>query len=741
MGTSVAPGVRDVRVPSSPQGGATPSHERPSHLRLDVQGLRAVAVLLVVAYHAGLPVSGGFIGVDVFLVISGFVITGMLLREIERTGTVRLREFYSRRVKRLLPALALVTTVVMGLSVFFGSSFGSQQTTASTGLGATYLVANVVIYGEAIEYFSPAADTNPLLHTWTLSVEEQTYLIFPSLLLGSWMVSRLLRRSPPEHDVDPRITGPRSLRASRMGVGVMLVVIGVASFVLSLQVSMGWTSTPPAWAFYSSLARVWEFAIGAGLALYAARLHRIHPTVALLLGITGAAAILVGAFTLSGAVPYPGVAALLPVVGTAAVITAGFRSTSAVPRTLATKPMVTIGDVSYSWYLWHWPLIVFAAVIWPGKPWVLVAVGVASLLPAFASYLGLERPLRANPSVRGWGVVALLAVCVLVPTAAALALLAGARSSWGNEGLQQMQAQLDARHAEVPPRCEGGAAGEPDRLTTCGAIAHGQTHVYLYGNSIAGMYREGLLDASETLDLPLTLHTHSGGFCARLDASGCPEMFVDAFDELLHGGDSGVVVMAGTWDLGSYASGSPEEKAEVLAARLGEIIGALHRAGHHVLIVLPTPRFFYGEEPGTFAPAPPDTGQREPHAAVWRPEHCPASTAQRDPAACGATVDERDVRTSHEIPIAMLRRVAQDTGASTLDLRPRYCTDGVCATNHGNVWMFEDGIHIAAGESHALAPTFTRVLRDIVERRSERQELPGSVAYTYLDEDAVGSGV
>jgi len=156
-----------------------------------------VAVLLVVAFHAGLPVPGGFIGVDVFLVISGFVITGMLLREIEKTGTIRLRNFYTRRVKRILPALALLTTVVMVLSVFYGSSFGSQQTTASTGLGATYLSANIVIYNESIEYFSPAADTNPLLHTWTLSVEEQTYLVFPSLLLGSWVLFGLLRRRSP----------------------------------------------------------------------------------------------------------------------------------------------------------------------------------------------------------------------------------------------------------------------------------------------------------------------------------------------------------------------------------------------------------------------------------------------------------------------------------------------------------------------------------------------------------------
>lgn len=722
---------RAVPTPSSIAAG--PSHDAPSHLRFDVQGLRAVAVLLVVAFHAGLPVPGGFIGVDVFLVISGFVITGMLLREIEATGTISLRNFYSRRVKRLLPALALVITVVMGLSVFYGSSLGSQQTTASTGLGATYLAANVVIYADSIEYFSPEATTNPLLHTWTLSVEEQTYLVFPSLLLASWVVARMLRRSfTSVRDRDVDIGHERSLRASRRGVGTMVVVIGVASFLVSLLVSMDRTSLPPAWAFYSSLARVWEFAVGAWLALSAAGLRRVHPAASLLLGIGGAIAILLGAFGLSGDVPYPGVAALVPVVGTAAVITAGFRATSAVPRTLATTPMVRIGDVSYSWYLWHWPLIVYAAVIWPGRPWALVAAAAASLLVAVASYRWVEHPIRAHPNIRGWRIAGVLAVCVLVPTAAALALLAGARSSWGDERVQGMREQVAGRPAGSAPGCEGVATAEPNAGTTCGSGQGSvRPHVYLFGNSIAAMYGEGVIAAAETLDVPLTLYTHPGGFCARIDAEGCPAMFVEAYDEMLHGRGNGVVVMAGTWDVGSFSGGASGEKARELAEDLGEVIREFRGAGHEVLIVLPTPRFFYGERPGTFAPAPVDRGEREPHATVWRPQNCSATTARDDPTSCGATLEESEVRASQRLAIGTLERIARDTGASTLDLRSRYCTAGVCATNDGDFWMFEDGIHISVGESEALAPTFERVLGDMLERRSEEQEARGPTAYIY----------
>jgi peptidoglycan/LPS O-acetylase OafA/YrhL len=732
MGTVVAPTVGDDQFPSSTRQTAAPPPEQQSHLRLDVQGLRAVAVLLVVAFHAGLPVPGGFIGVDVFLVISGFVITGMLLREIEKTGTIRLRNFYTRRIKRLLPALALLTTAVMVLSVLSGSSFGTQQTTASTGLGATYLIANGVIYNDSIQYFSPEAETNPLLHTWTLSVEEQTYLVFPSLLLGTWVLARALQRRP-EGAEDLGIVGRRSLRASRRGVATMLVAIGVASFVLSLLVSMGRTSTPPAWAFYSSLARVWEFAVGAGLALSAAKLRRLHPALSLLLGAAGAAAILIGAFTLSGDIAYPGTAVLLPVLGAAAVIVAGFRSTSAVPRALATKPMVTIGDMSYSLYLWHWPLIVLAAVIWPGEPWVLVAAAVVSIVPAAASYLGLERPIRANPDIRGRRVLVVLAVCLLVPTFAGVGLYVGAGSAWGNEEAEQMQEQVGAEHAGEALGCDEGASGQQDAGTSCEFnLGSKRPHVYLFGNSIAAMYGEALIGASETLDLPLTLSTHSGGFCDRIDSAGCQDVFVEAYNELLNDGGGSVVVMSGTWDLGSFGG---DLTAEELSANLGGLITDLHEAGHHVLIVLPTPRFFYGEEPGTFVPAPLHVEEREPHATVWRPQNCSATVAQNDPTACGATLEESDVDASQELSVSTLLQIAEDTGASTLFLRPRYCDDGVCATNDGNFWFFEDGIHISRGESEALAPTFTRVLNDIIERGSRRQEPFESVDYVYLDED------
>jgi peptidoglycan/LPS O-acetylase OafA/YrhL len=162
--------------------------------RLDIQGLRAIAVLSVIAFHAGLPVRAGFLGVDVFFVISGFVITAMLQREWLRHGRISFARFYSRRFKRLAPALALMVSVTMVLTFALLSPFGPQQTAAATAAGALFSVSNVVIAMTTGGYFDASAETNPLLNTWSLSVEEQFYLIFPIILSCSWFLASTKRR-------------------------------------------------------------------------------------------------------------------------------------------------------------------------------------------------------------------------------------------------------------------------------------------------------------------------------------------------------------------------------------------------------------------------------------------------------------------------------------------------------------------------------------------------------------------
>ena len=262
--------------------------------RLDIQGLRAIAVLMVVAFHAGLPIPGGFVGVDVFFVISGFVITGMLSREWANTHRIRFGQFYLRRFKRLTPALALMVAVTIVISAAVLSPLGTQQTASKTAIGAMLLVANFVIAVATGGYFDAPAQTNPLLNTWSLSVEEQFYLVFPALLALAWLSARrrrLLKATPP----------------------LVVGAVAVASFGLALLTSHGWTLPNSPWllGFYSPFSRAWEFAAGALLALAATKLKITSGKLALALGLVGTAILGASLWLINDSTPFPGVSDLL----------------------------------------------------------------------------------------------------------------------------------------------------------------------------------------------------------------------------------------------------------------------------------------------------------------------------------------------------------------------------------------------------------------------------------------------
>lgn len=656
--------------------------------RLDVQGLRAVAVILVVSFHAGLPVPGGFTGVDVFLVISGFVITGMLMRELQRTGTIRFRAFYSRRIKRLLPALALLTTTVVVLSVFFGSPFGSQRITAATGLGATVFSANLVLMRLSGGYFSLKAWSNPLLHTWTLSVEEQVYLVFPSLLLGSWAIGR------------------RLLRSSSRGAASMLFLVTALSFSLAILGTSGRLAIPFAapgvnasvvFAFFSSVTRVWEFAIGAGLALASPTLSRIPARAAMLAGVLGVGTIGLGAFSLSGTTPYPGYAVLLPVLGAAAVIVAGFGPSAGITRLLETKPMTKIGDLSYAWYLWHWPLLVFAVILWPTSKWVLVVLGVLSLALAWLSTTFLEDPIRRNEAIKGRRVVALAVVCTLIPTVACAGLWAGAHVSWGSDEVAAMWAQVGANHVAGMNGCSNPSTPPAPPIGACewNRGASGQP-VYLIGDSTAEAMSEALIGASEDVGSPLIVHVGLGcnlvGLTWPKDGMGnnavCGDYVASTVDWLVHQ-DPGIVVMSSLWN---GIAGSR------MAASLSDMTNELRGAGHKVVFVLPTPYFV------------------DARGEQWFAATCPNVVALAGTAGCGATVSESQVSRDQSGAVRALMGVAEATGSTTLDLRSQFCWQGLCRTNSGNRWMFRDGIHITVSESEALAPTFADLIRQVASK-------------------------
>lgn len=339
--------------------------------RPEIDGLRALAVVPVILFHAGYSLfEGGYVGVDVFFVISGYLITSILMHEISE-NTFSIANFYERRARRLLPAMYFVVACSIPLALFTMlptalRDFG--QSLAATGL----FVANFYFFLEA-DYFDSAAELKPMLHMWSLAVEEQFYILFPPLLAFLW------------------------------ALGQRMVMLGLISiFVLSLAAAEIVLRFDPGAAFYLLPTRAWELAIGAIVALYLRK--RVGPTNRTLQeagGILGITLIVFSILFFDAATPFPGFAALVPTAGTALIILFAGPQTFA-GQLLGTRALVGIGLISYSAYLWHQPLFAFArhyALIEP-QPWVMPLLAAFSLMLAWVSWRFVERPFRAKSMTR-----------------------------------------------------------------------------------------------------------------------------------------------------------------------------------------------------------------------------------------------------------------------------------------------------------------------------------------------------
>ncbi|MEL7492706.1 MAG: acyltransferase family protein [Cyanobacteria bacterium J06554_11] len=381
---------------SSTNGHSTSNRivDRPK-FRPDIEGLRAIAILLVLAYHARVPgFQGGYIGVNIFFVLSGYLITWLMLNEAQTTGRIDLIRFYSRRARRLLPALLVVFVATIAFSALIYAPFEQIDLAAAALATATYL-SNVHFAYTAVDYLGAAPETNPLLHTWSLSLEEQFYLVWPVLIMlasgiFAWKTLFLPKRPFPQRLSNPEI--------SRRRVLVWLLSITILSFMLSLH----WTETKQSWAFFLAPSRAWEFSIGA-LGILAPPLFHQRSYFREVLGWLGILGIATSAMLFNEFTSFPGVAALLPSISTILVLRAcAARSQLGDPQTvlarfLKWRVFQNIGRVSYSWYLWHWPILVFAQAIAPSSP-LIVRVGLifVAWLLAEASYRLIENPVRHN---------------------------------------------------------------------------------------------------------------------------------------------------------------------------------------------------------------------------------------------------------------------------------------------------------------------------------------------------------
>jgi peptidoglycan/LPS O-acetylase OafA/YrhL len=677
--------IADGREPAAPEGR--------SRRRADIEGLRAVAVLLVVLFHADLAfVPGGFVGVDLFFVISGFVIMSMLLPRLESRGTLQLGWFYTRRLRRLLPALALTITVTALGSALFLSPLGPQEATASTGIAASLFSANIELYRAAGGgYFDLPTEANALLHTWSLSVEEQFYLFLPAFLILAWRGTKWLR----------------SQWSAKRVTTLLLSVAVAASFVLSLITSFGHgVAEPEQFAFYASPTRAWEFGAGALLALAVPVLLRIPHRVAVVLGLLGAVLVAISAVAITATTPFPGFAAILPVAGAALLLVAGTVSTQGASAVLGVKPLVWIGGLSYSWYLWHWPIIVWARTVWPSADWVMVVAAALSLVPAWLAWRWVETPIRFNDRYLGRRIIPLVAVCILVPITAcvALKLVGGAeRESSAYAALVDGQ----RKHADTVRGCDRAAPLPQRKGDQCTwTTENPQGTVFLVGDSNAGQFTEAVAAAANEQGYDFTVATRSG--CPFVDVAvrggDVPDDCRRWVQETLRGleeASPALVVIAS--DSTAYVNGdqfsmrdaantavaeSSEDKARIWGLGLERVVRQLDEAGVPTVIVHTIPQF-------------PDNRFME----------CPPVRVFGDEASCAASSSRQAIeaqqRATREAELAAVGGIAS---SRTIDVTDDLCTETQCVTFADGKWLYRDGAHLTVEHSKTLTDRFAELI-------------------------------
>ncbi|GGH39957.1 acyltransferase family protein [Microbacterium album] len=662
-----------------------------SVFRADIQGLRAVAVLAVVAQHAGLAwAPGGFVGVDVFFVVSGFLITGMLVRELEQTGRIDLPAFTARRARRILPA-ALVVLVPSAAVAYAVVSPLLRDRTVTDAIATALFVPNYVFALRDTDYF---ADATPSVfqHYWSLGVEEQWYLVCPALLLAAWVLGR--RRGQARH-----------------AVVIALVAVTVVSFVACVLV----TSQSQPWAFFALWTRAWEFGIGALVALLPAALVRRVPLAgAVALGWAGLAGILITVVFVGETHAFPGAIALLPVASTAAVILCGSRLALAEHRprfgpdlVLTPRPMQFVGGISYSLYLVHWPLLLLIPALLPGEwrgPWLSAALGLAGIPLAWLLYRGIEQPVRrARALVAGaprrtlWAalagtvVVAALGAATLAfapaPALATSSTVPRTAPAAPPDATPFVPANLTPTIPEAPEDepamyadgCNlGYADAEP---TPCSYGEPSGPRVVLWGDSHAAHWAPALIDVAQRERLDAVVHTKSrcsSAFRVHVLGDGpfeaCDEWRAAVLAEL-RADPPDVLIVTG------YAEEAPPEGTDPATAwrdGLREIVDALPDSTSVVLLA-----------------DSPDLKRRPLDCLL---EHL------EDALACGAPAAEALAGPTREA----MREVAATTRAHLVDLTPYFCAPpedgGLCPAISGGVLMYRDSHHLTATFSTALGP-------------------------------------
>lgn len=603
----------------------------------EIDGLRAIAVVPVVLFHSGLPgFQGGYVGVDVFFVISGFLITGIIAADIA-AGRFSIFNFYERRVRRIIPALmtVLIATLVAGIALFLPYQLASL---ARASLAAIAFVSNFWFWSHS-GYFAGSAALEPLIHTWSLAVEEQFYLFFP---VGMWLLHRW-----------------------RLPLLPAVVIVLIASLGLAVVL----VHRVPSAAFYLLPTRTWELMIGAALSLGAVPPVRSR-SIRELLCVGGLALIAWPVFTYTPETVFPGASALPPCLGAAAIILAGRDGGGLATRAVGSRPLVGIGLISYSLYLWHWPIFVFSrqVLLTETLPKTAVACAItAALFLAWASWNWIEAPFRNRlrfPRSR-----------LFFATAAMAATACGTAAVSAN-GLPQRFApevlRIAAGKDDIPPlvdRCLGLRGAQ-----SCPVGAPGAPSFAIWGDSHAAAVGDGIGIAARRAGRAGVLYAFNGcppGEGAPSptlpppDQARCAERNHLILQKIAHDHRINTVVLVAFW--GNYLSRVPGP----LLTALDGSIALLQKSKHEVVIVAGAPA------PGFDVPFV--LAQRRSRGAAAPPFPAPA-----------ASVDPR------------LNALARRHSVRILSLSDAFCRATECRLEIGGRPLFFDGNHVSGFANEAL---------------------------------------
>ncbi|WOS67180.1 MULTISPECIES: acyltransferase family protein [Sinorhizobium] len=639
--------------------------------RPDIEGLRALAVSGVIAFHFGMTdLPGGFVGVDIFFVISGFLITRHLQQEIGKSGTIDLWRFYARRARRLLPAafFVILTTLIVG---YFLLSPSEQQFYSKGSLFASAYMINLWLIRWTVDYFAPDATSNPFIHFWSLSVEEQFYLVWPALLL-------LFAK----------------LRPGKGGLFVLLGIVAVTSFTLCWRM----TAISQPWAFYFSPLRAWEFACG-GLASMAvmqdwARRSRFSPA----LGWLGLLSIATAYLTVSEEVPFPGSIALLPVLGTVLILLSGAHEGKGPKSILAFSPFQEIGKLSYSLYLWHWPVIVYAGVLKPELTIVdrLLCLALTLGLSLF-SYRFIENPVRHNGWLAAKTSRSLALATLLTGTGATLAYGTAALAEHSLDGEQRLilrsaerksaarefdSACVDERGEVQPKACEFGAANS-------------KKTVVLFGDSHADHWSTPLKKIAENNGWRLVTYLKSSCPAASVSTrNGMPRKYNEcdkwrdrAFQEInTLRPDIVILSQYSSSYVKNEINHTSEHQFEVKdwAAGIKRSVERLESTGSNVVVLRD-------------GPVHKSYLDKCVARALWQ---------KRSPSDCDTPRSEAVEET---IPAAE-RKAALEMHASYVDVVDLFCNRSTCPAVIDGKLTFRDRHHIATAYAESLAPALERAV-------------------------------